>query len=455
MKQLRLTVLTLVIALGACKKDWLDAKPDKSLVVPSTVADYQALLDDSDNMNKQWPVMSMLGDGDFVISDVTYNALGSLAEKAAYRWAPTEEFFGGQPSSDWTRAYGRILQDNVVLDGLPSVPLKPADQAAFNNVKGSALFFRSYDCYALSQEFCKAYTAGTAGTDLGLPLRTASNVNLVLSRSSVQATYDQVISDLLKAAPLLPATGLYPTRPCRAAAFGFLARVYLSQENYAKALVYADSCLQIQNALLDFNQLSLTATTPIARFNKEVIFHASLFSYQSTSPGTLIIDPGLYQSYANNDLRQAILFRTQAGVLTTKASWGGSAVSAAFAGIATDEIYLIRAEAYARAGNVTAALNDLNLLLKNRYKTGTFSGLSANTADAVLSMVLAERRKELCFRNLRWADLRRLNKDPRFQLTLTRTINGQTYTLAPNSPRYVLPLDPIETTSGGLIQNPR
>lgn len=456
MKYLKFNLLLLLLpVLGACKKDWLEAKPDKSLVAPSTVSDYQALLDDTETMNKQWPVLSMIGDGDFRVSDAAYNALGSAGEKAAYRWAPTAEFFGGQPAFDWISSYGRILQDNVVLDGLPSLSIKPAEQAAFNNVKGSALFFRSYDFYALAQAYCKAYAVSTAAADPGLPLRVAANVNIRLGRSSLQETYERIIADLLQAVPLLPNTPLYPTRPGRAAAFGLLARVYLSRENYDKALVYADSCLQLQSALLDFNQLSLTATTPIARFNKEVIFHASLSGYQTTTPGTLIVDSGLYQSYAANDLRQKIFFRTLAGVLTTKASWGGSAVSALFAGIATDEMYLIRAEGWARAGNVAAAMNDLNLLLKNRYKTGTFNGVGAADANAALSLILAERRKELCFRNLRWADLRRINKDPRFRVTLNRTINGQTYTLEPNSPRYVLPLDPIETTSGGLTQNPR
>jgi len=93
--------------------------------------------------------------------------------------------------------------------------------------------------------------------------------------------------------------------------------------------------------------------------------------------------------------------------------------------------------------------------LKNRYKTGTFTNLTAANADDALALIVKERRKELCFRNLRWSDLRRLNKDSRFQVTLTRNVNGQSYTLAPNSSRYVLPLDPIETTSGGLQQNPR
>jgi hypothetical protein len=462
MKKLKLSGLVVVmLALtlcAACKKTWLDAKPNKALVVPSTIADYQALLDAAKDgnvpMNINVSSLSIVGDGDYYISDAAYNSLGYIAEKSAYSWAATENFYDGQSSGDWVFAYARILQDNVVLDGLPSLKVDASSQTAYNNVKGTALFFRSFDFYNLSQQYCKVYNASTSNTDLGLPLRLSSNVNLTMNRASVQQTYDQMISDLLIAAPLLPVSPPFPTRPSKPAIFALLARLYLSQENYSKALLYADSSLQLKNDLLDYNQLSVTSPFPLSYFNKEVIFHAQLLGYASTYPTNLIVDSGLYQSYSSNDLRQRIYFKTQAGALTNKTSYIGSAYQL-FGGIATDEIYLIRAECYARAGNTTAAMNDLNTLLKNRYKIGTFTHLTAANAAAALALIVAERRKELCFRNLRWSDLRRLNKDPRFQVTLTRTINGQTYTLAPNSPKYVLPLDPIETTRGGLQQNPR
>jgi len=454
-----IVILLLCMMLGsACKKDWLDAKPNKALVVPSTIADYQALLDDNRigqaPLNYNLPSLSMVGDGDYYITDAEYNSLGYPPEKSAYTWAATADFYNGQPLNEWKFAYARILEDNVVLDGIPALKVNAANQVAYNNVKGSALFFRSLDFYDLSQEFCKVYDASTANTDLGLPLRISSDINLTVGRASVQQTYDQMIGDLLQAVPLLPATPLYPTRPSKPAVFGLLARVYLSQENYSKALLYADSCLQIQNSLLDFNQLSLTAAAPITYFNKEVIFHAVLSSYTSATPAGLTVDSTLYRSYNANDLRLGIYFTTQSGRITNKTSYVGSAYNL-FGGIATDEIYLDRAECYARAGNTAAAMNDLNTLLENRYKTGTYTSPVPASADAALALIIAERRKELCFRNLRWSDLRRLNKDPRFQVTITRVVSGQTYTLAPNSSRYVLPLDPIETTIGGLQQNPR
>lgn len=55
-----------------------------------------------------------------------------------------------------------------------------------------------------------------------------------------------------------------------------------------------------------------------------------------------------------------------------------------FTGIATDEVWLIRAEALAKTGQWQAAMADLNTLLQKRWRTGTFVPLTAlNATDAL------------------------------------------------------------------------
>ena len=71
-----------------------------------------------------------------------------------------------------------------------------------------------------------------------------------------------------------------------------------------------------------------------------------------------------------------------------------------------------------------------------------------------MALILLERRKELLMRGLRWMDLKRLNMEGA-AITLTRTVNGQVYTLPPNDLRYALPIPEDVIAISGMQQNPR
>ena len=166
-----------------------------------------------------------------------------------------------------------------------------------------------------------------------------------------------------------------------------------------------------------------------------------------------LIDTNLLASYAPNDLRRPVYYtQEKSDSFTLKGSYAGTIFP--FAGLATDELYLIRAECRARAGQTANALNDLDSLLTHRWRTGTFTGYPIGSAAEALDTILVERRKELAFRGLRWSDLRRLNKEG-WGITLTRNLNGMLYTLPPNSDLYALPIPPDVINFSGITQNPR
>src|SRR5690606_32083569 len=124
-----------------------------------------------------------------------------------------------------------------------------------------------------------------------------------------------------------------------------------------------------------------------------VIFHSTqnLFGIRTDA----YVNADLYASYDDNDLRKIVFVNNDWGVPIFKGWYTGS--SRLFSGIATDEVYLTRAECYARLGDKQKALADLNTLLEKRWVTGTFTPLAANTAEEALQMILTERRKELLF----------------------------------------------------------
>ena len=135
-----------------------------------------------------------------------------------------------------------------------------------------------------------------------------------------------------------------------------------------------------------------------------------------------------------------------------KGTYTGSAFP--FTGIATDEVYLMRAECNVRLGNLSTATRDLNHLLLNRFKAGTYKPVQYNNAQDLLVLILKERRKELLWRGLRFLDLRRLNLEG-YGITPSRTVGGNTYVLLPNSPLYVLPIPDDEIAASGIQQNKR
>lgn len=442
-------IIVCIVALCSCKK-YLDAKPNKALQVPSSVADLQALLDDDYYMNGQNGIsFDESSADDFYLTDDVYNQFDQ-PNRDTYIW--NNKNYSNTPN-DWYNLYNIINVANVVLDNIGKVPVNGGNQAAWNNAKGSALFFRANSLLRGAFIFCKAYDESTAAQDYGMALRLTSDFNQPSSRATLHETYARILKDLGEAASLLPGQPVKVTRPSEASAYALLARTFLSMRRYDSCLKYANLSLQIKSNLADFNTLSQTVSYPFRRYSIEDMFDdvTSQSNYYASSKYYGRIDTMLYNSYDSNDLRKVIYFKAEAGGYSFKGSY---ARSIPFIGVATDEVYLMRAECYARLGYINAALDDLNTLMVTRWKAGAFVPFTAASSTDALAIILQERRKELPFRSLRWMDIKRLNKEGA-GIVLTRMINGVTYTLLPNDNRYALalPADIIRMT--GMPQNPQ
>jgi hypothetical protein len=443
----------------SCKKDWIKVRSNKSLDVPNSIDDYQALLDNSAIMNDARPSMGEISADNYYLPYATWNTWASLY-KNAYTWEHDIYSATLTDPQNWNNPYRQVFYANIVLDGLDDVA-STGDQLQFNNAKGSALYYRGEGFFWVSQVYTKPYSL-TFPDNAGIPLRLDPDPNGTSVRAGLQETYQQILNDLQASVNYLPTIPLYKTRPSKPAAFAMLSRVYLVMQNYSKSLLYADSCLKLYDSVLDYNTLKTAGVTyPITAQNKEVIFLATLDDPLQTLGVNSIVDSTLYKSYDVNDLRKTLFYKPNTtglpnfiGTYTGGATLVSVASTKAFGGIATDEVYLTRAEGYARTGNVTDAMSDLNKVMSMRWKTGTFIPFTAANAGDALAIILRERRKETPFRGLRWLDLRRLNSEGA-NITLTRSLNGQQYSLPPNDPRYTLPIPPDALALSGMSQNER
>jgi starch-binding outer membrane protein, SusD/RagB family len=453
-------IYTIIVLLGwltvsSCKK-YLDTKPDLSLATVTTLPAAQSLLD-ADIMYEVDVSAGEASADNFYLSYNDYQSLLSASyyysSAVQYTWNKTGLFDKG--GNDWSNCYdSHIYRCNTALAALNGIS-RSQDPVNWDNIKGMALFYRARNYLHMAYVWIQAYDVTSSKKDLGLPLRLDPDFNEKSVRSTVGQTYDQIISDLKTAVPLLPVTALQQVRPSRPGAYALLAETYLAMRDYKNAGLYADSCLQLYNKLVDFNNTAVinpSAPYPVPRFNDEVLVESVMGVPGSLQVEYCKIDSDLYKSYNINDLRKTVFFNKNSdGSYAFKGSYDQS--TQLFTGLATDEMYLTRAEAYARAGDIADAMTDLNTLLVKRFKTGTFVAHTAANSNDALQQVLTERRKELLMRGLRWPDIKRLNKDGA-NLTLTRVLNGQSYTLPPNDLRYALELPEDIIAISGMPQNP-
>ena len=270
-RQIMLLVMMTAIVITGCKK-FLEEKSDKKLVVPSTINGLQALLDNYNLMSTKFSAAGETSADDYYLTDADYAALPSPFNKRMYTWEKDNLFDIGYNGNDWSSCYKAVYIATSVLDNLQDIE----ESGEWNNVKGQALVFRAARYLDAVQTWALPYDERASATDLGLPLRLDPDFNEKSERVSVQQTYNQIIADLQNAVSLLPAIPLNQTRPSKPAVYGLLARTYLAMRQYANAGLYADSCLQLHNALLDYNTLNATASFPVKDENAEVIFYEAM-----------------------------------------------------------------------------------------------------------------------------------------------------------------------------------
>lgn len=435
----------------ACNK-FLDKKPSASLTTISTLDDLQHLLDYCDVLNNSYPSGEEIFTDNFYLNDEDWAALSQEYERNFYLWIKDDN-----TQTNWQAPYSAIYYCNLVLESLPEIKVKESEKNTANAIEGAACFLRAFYFYGLSQFYCENYDITKASNQLGIPLKLKTVNTEKIYRSTLQKTYEQIINDYKRALLLLPENQSYKTRPSRAAGYGALARTYLAMGDYQDASLYADSCLSLYDELIDYNELDASSDYPIERFNKEVIFHAISVSAAPLRPTICRIDSLLHDSYNDNDLRKQVLFYDNGdGSFSFKADYDGGTdnYGHVFSGIVTDEIFLIKAECEARLGNTITARGFLNELLQKRYDTINFQPVMETNPENLLNLILKERRKELLFRGTRLTDLKRLNQETKYAVTIKRYTNGINYKLNPGDSRYVAQIPERVIELDDIEQNP-
>lgn len=450
MKKIQICLLLAAALLQSCS-NYTNIKTEGALT-PGDYVNYRYLMNNMELLERSVDIP------DFTSDDAEYNTLQlqqslGAANLRAYTWA--EQFFDVNTADpDWRLSYAALYPANLVIQDVMKSSGGTISQK--KQLVAEARVHRAYSYFTLVNEYGKQYNEATNATDPGVPLITAADVSITPVRTNVKAVYDLVISDLQAAIPDLPPLNTHNIYPSKAGAYALFARVYLQMGKYTEAGLYADSALALQHQLIDLAKIT---AVPLRLDNPEIILSKKAGA-SHTYGAMQVLSSSLLALYDKKDLRYT-LFTTDyvnGGVTYRTNKVESINYETRNIGPGVPEMLLIKAETQARAGDAAAAMATINTLRQKRFAAADYIALTATDKDDALRKVIAERRRELCFKCLRWFDMKRLSSEAAFAQSLTRTdlATGQSTTLTPGSNRYVFPIPAYNIQlNPALEQNPR
>lgn len=296
----------------------------------------------------------------------------------------------------WSFSYNQIYAANVVYEGVnASTKLSQADK---NQLMGEALFVRAFVHFYLVNVF----------GDIPYITTMDYEQNQAVHRMTTAAVYTRIITDLELAKTLLPSDYFGGTRirPTTFVASALLARVYLYNGNNVEA---ANEASRVLNETSTYSLETNFATAFLKDSNSTIwqlipqtdgrnTNEGASFIFNAGPPPFATLRSELVNAFEPGDLRKANWTRA---ITSGSNTWYHAFKYKQRAPTASTqeysilfrlpEMYLIRAEARARQGELTNAISDLNTIR-------SLAGLGATTAtnqQDLLTAILQERRVEL------------------------------------------------------------
>lgn len=451
-------LLSAMLSLGfmACD-DYVDLTPTGQKTVDSAYTYYELVALPNRTYNPM--ALAMLSDNVWIMENkvigyenLTFDGINTTFNEAAHRLSLSD-------NNLYANCYDYILRSNIVISNIDA---SSGTTAIKQLAKAEARVMRAWDHFILVNTYAKAYDPATASTDGGVAIVDAYDLEATPAKATVEQVYQFIIDDLEASLPLLQDTTASPYHPSKAFAYALAAKVYLFHRDYSKALDAAKASLALKNDLIDYVALAAAggptkATTYAKGNNPEVLNYAyqggpsdnPIYYYGMLSPEMVVL-------YGTQDERYNKFFKTTGNSPynfdqgSGAALWNASITYSNFqymsVGLRTAEVYLMKAEAEARLGNLAAATATLNTLRATRIQPAGATLATANTVQEAMHRVIDERRRELLFGFNRFWDLKRFNTETDYQKTLTRTfpvvtttVPQHTYTLRPGSRLYIIP----------------
>lgn len=453
-------IITAAFCCSSCD-DYLSTIP-KGEKIPTTWNDYNAFIK---NTNFQYNDMTQ---AQYLLNDI-YRSPSQLntdiLTRINYMWLENEDrtLVNSGDNGPYYTGYEAIFNWNLIIESVPAATEATEQQKKMLIAQAKVL--RAMNYFHVVNYFADQYTPETASSTRGVPLVKSADLNAPSPQVSVKEVYDFILEDLLAATEDLPLKGETVYHPTKACGYGMLARVYLSMSDYDNALKYARKALDINDELFDWktyyqeNQEKFddpdkyTETYPPMGMTNPENYVFRFASLMSSGQGTYGKSWGLPMERAarfeQGDLRLITRWKKRTfstgetlytGIFSDKFNGGG---------MRSPEMYHIKAECLARKGNLQAAMDTLNILRKNRILDEYYQPLSASTLAEAIEYIRRDKENEFVQTGIPFWDMRRFNKQAEYKRTLQKTVDGETYTLTPDSHLWIMPFTLTTITNPG------
>lgn len=427
-------VILATLTMSACD-NFLDITPTGK-VIAETGDEYRALLTYEYKYFTKDRYMTTLRTDEMLMDKVKTSSTDLDAYLDLWRWkddnpSPTTSYFS------WRSYYHSVYIANYIIQNQKKI--KEATAQEISQLVGEAYMMRAYCHFLLVNLYAEPYTHCTPSQTRGVPMLLEPDVNAIPGSSSVETVYNQILSDLDNAEQHLNVEEWELGKNYRfntISAQALRARTYLYMGRWTDALEASKDVLSVYNELEDMNN---STTLPNSYKSKESIVALERFS---SNLYTAVDMPAseFISLYRSGDQRRTKYFKRVTSSTYSLLKGRSDEFSCSFR---TAEFYLTAAEAAARLGHTTDAINYLTPLMTKRLNTSAYQTTTAligtMTEEELIQEILDERARELAFEGHRWYDLRRTS-----QPALTRVYDGTTYTLLPEQYTMRFPSEAVE-----------